>query len=202
MRLSCPNCDASYEVPDGMVPAAGRHVQCTACHTRWFVRGAAAPAPSEESILTRLETRARPAPVAPVILAPVAVAPVAAPVAAAPVVLPIRPAKPEEMPAAPPPDGGEPESLPVRAAPRRLDLTPPPVAAERPEQTQPGGSGRFGLGVACALGLFVLGLAAYDFRRDIEAGVPQAAPALAAYHAQIDDLRDWLEQRLAPLRAG
>ena len=48
MRLTCPNCDAEYEVPDGMMPAAGRHVQCTACHTRWFVRGSAAPAPSEE----------------------------------------------------------------------------------------------------------------------------------------------------------
>ena len=45
MRLTCPNCGAEYEVPDGMVPAGGRHVQCTACHTRWFVRGAAARRP-------------------------------------------------------------------------------------------------------------------------------------------------------------
>ncbi len=45
MRLTCPNCGAEYDVSDGMIPAAGRHVQCTACHTRWFVRGAAADRP-------------------------------------------------------------------------------------------------------------------------------------------------------------
>ena len=50
MRLTCPNCGAEYEVPEGMVPAAGRHVQCTSCHTRWFVRGAARDAASEDQI--------------------------------------------------------------------------------------------------------------------------------------------------------
>ena len=44
MRLTCPNCGAEYEASDGMVPPAGRHVQCTACHTRWFVRGRPGPA--------------------------------------------------------------------------------------------------------------------------------------------------------------
>ena len=33
MRLSCPNCAAAYEVPDGMIAAGGQHVQCTACRT-------------------------------------------------------------------------------------------------------------------------------------------------------------------------
>lgn len=63
MRLDCPNCTAGYDVPDGMIPPGGRHVQCTECHTRWFVRGQARPMLSEEQIITRLEARARPRPV-------------------------------------------------------------------------------------------------------------------------------------------
>ena len=54
MRLSCPSCGAEYEVSDGMVPSAGRHVQCTACHTRWFVRGAPGTGLTEDQILRRL----------------------------------------------------------------------------------------------------------------------------------------------------
>lgn len=57
MRLTCPSCGAQYEAPEGMVPAEGRHVQCSACHTRWFARGAARPAFSEDQILRRLESR-------------------------------------------------------------------------------------------------------------------------------------------------
>ena len=61
MRLTCPNCGADYDIPEGMVPAAGRHVQCSTCHTRWFVRGTARAPASEEQILTRLENwRPRP----------------------------------------------------------------------------------------------------------------------------------------------
>jgi predicted Zn finger-like uncharacterized protein len=58
MRLTCPTCGAEYEISDAMVPVAGRHVQCTACHTRWFVRGAVAPPQeSEDEIMRRLEAR-------------------------------------------------------------------------------------------------------------------------------------------------
>ncbi|MEP3345815.1 MAG: zinc-ribbon domain-containing protein [Litoreibacter sp.] len=49
MRLVCPNCDAEYEVDDGLVPAEGRDVQCSNCTTTWFQPGAGsevdAPAP-------------------------------------------------------------------------------------------------------------------------------------------------------------
>ncbi len=66
MRLTCPSCGAEYDIPDGMLPAAGRHAQCSACHTRWFVRGAARDTASEDQILTRLENwRPRPVAVAP-----------------------------------------------------------------------------------------------------------------------------------------
>lgn len=36
MRLTCPNCDAQYEVPDEVMPAAGRDVQCSNCGQTWF----------------------------------------------------------------------------------------------------------------------------------------------------------------------
>ncbi|NNE51943.1 MAG: hypothetical protein HKN30_06020 [Sulfitobacter sp.] len=36
MRLSCPNCDAQYEVPDEVMPLSGRDVQCSNCGQTWF----------------------------------------------------------------------------------------------------------------------------------------------------------------------
>jgi predicted Zn finger-like uncharacterized protein len=36
MRLTCPNCDAQYEVPDEVIPVAGRDVQCSNCGQTWF----------------------------------------------------------------------------------------------------------------------------------------------------------------------
>jgi predicted Zn finger-like uncharacterized protein len=36
MRLICPNCDAQYEVPDDVMPTAGRDVQCSNCGQTWF----------------------------------------------------------------------------------------------------------------------------------------------------------------------
>jgi predicted Zn finger-like uncharacterized protein len=191
MRLTCPNCDAEYQVPDGMVPAAGRHVQCTACHTRWFARGTAAAAPSEEQILTRLEARdPRPEPAA-------AAAEPAEPERPAPVV-PLRPAKPADRPAVPRPvDLAQP--VPVARAAPRLDLDPP--VALRPASA-PEPANRFWPGLALALILFLLALGAYDFRQEIAAELPEAGPALDGYAAAVDDLRDRLEPYLQPLRDG
>ncbi len=36
MRLICPGCGAQYEVDDGIIPDAGRDVQCSACGHVWF----------------------------------------------------------------------------------------------------------------------------------------------------------------------
>ena len=36
MRLTCPNCGAQYEVPDEVIPVAGRDVQCSNCGDTWF----------------------------------------------------------------------------------------------------------------------------------------------------------------------
>tara|TARA_R110002049_G_scaffold23781_3_gene84481 strand:- start:91362 stop:92183 length:822 start_codon:yes stop_codon:yes gene_type:complete len=63
MRLICPNCDAQYEVPDEVMPQAGRDVQCSNCGQTWFQHHpdntpdadedaaleADAPAPDEET---------------------------------------------------------------------------------------------------------------------------------------------------------
>ena len=37
MRLLCPKCDAEYEIPDDVIPAEGRDVQCSVCQETWFV---------------------------------------------------------------------------------------------------------------------------------------------------------------------
>ncbi len=36
MRLICPNCDAQYEIPNDVMPATGRDVQCSNCGQTWF----------------------------------------------------------------------------------------------------------------------------------------------------------------------
>jgi predicted Zn finger-like uncharacterized protein len=144
MRLTCPNCGAEYDVPEGLIPPAGKHVQCTACHTRWFMRGQAREELSEDQILRKLETRTT---------RPIAGTPGATPIpfpgmtAATPEPL----AEPEpETPAEPPeetapfdwqsPDGvlddtaaeSEPEDA-AAAGPMSLrPAAPPPVVPEAP----------------------------------------------------------------------
>lgn len=39
MRLTCPNCDAQYDVPDDALPDAGRDVQCSNCGHTWWQPG-------------------------------------------------------------------------------------------------------------------------------------------------------------------
>lgn len=36
IRLTCPNCDAQYEVPAEVIPQTGRDVQCSNCSHTWF----------------------------------------------------------------------------------------------------------------------------------------------------------------------
>lgn len=42
MRLTCPNCAAQYEVPEDVIPAEGRDVQCSSCGQTWFQASARA----------------------------------------------------------------------------------------------------------------------------------------------------------------
>ena len=41
MRLTCPNCEAQYEVNESVIPDDGRDVQCSNCGTTWFQESAA-----------------------------------------------------------------------------------------------------------------------------------------------------------------
>ncbi len=36
MRITCPNCEAQYEVDDALIPEGGRDVQCSNCGKGWF----------------------------------------------------------------------------------------------------------------------------------------------------------------------
>ncbi|TPE52483.1 zinc-ribbon domain-containing protein [Amaricoccus solimangrovi] len=136
MRVTCPNCGAEYDVPEGLIPPAGKHVQCTACHTRWFMHGEAREALSEEQILRKLETRSvRPVPGA----GTGGAEPIPFPGAAAARPAPPRPAEPVARPE----PGGEadgpdesPASVPEPEAPEERAREPEPETAE-PEAAAP-----------------------------------------------------------------
>ncbi len=210
MLLTCPNCGAEYEVAEGMIPAAGRHVQCTTCHTRWFVAGAPRATLTEEQVLHRLEgwsQRPRPTVVPTPAEAPPAEAPphqgpavpeAPAPPAEAASVVPIRraaPAKPGAVPTVARPAEVTGPPAPVRQA-LRLD-----VRDSAPAPAVPPSRSRFGLGLLVALVIAAVGFLAYLRQTELAAAVPAAAPALAAYGAAVDDLRDAIEADVvAPVR--
>ncbi len=208
MRLTCPNCGTDYEVPDGMVPASGRHVQCTECHTRWFVRGGLARALSEDQILDRLETlTTRPRPVA----VPDPISPEPAPASG---LTESQAEGPVEVPAPRPLPGhgdlattGDRPRVAHRAplpetttqAPRtRLELgAEPPAATEAPAPPR----NRFASGFLLALVLCGLALAAYIYHAPLAARYPQTAGALEAYGAWVDGVREdvqALRERVLP----
>ncbi len=61
MRLTCPNCSAQYEVPDDVIPAGGRDVQCSNCEHTWFqAKEAAADAPAPETVKPAADKPAEP----------------------------------------------------------------------------------------------------------------------------------------------
>jgi len=39
MQLSCPNCGATYDVPENAIGPNGRKIRCRACDTSWFEPG-------------------------------------------------------------------------------------------------------------------------------------------------------------------
>jgi predicted Zn finger-like uncharacterized protein len=41
MRLTCPHCEAQYEVDESVIPEGGRDVQCSNCGTTWLQLSAA-----------------------------------------------------------------------------------------------------------------------------------------------------------------
>jgi predicted Zn finger-like uncharacterized protein len=203
MLVNCPNCGAEYDVAEGMIPPAGRHVQCSACHTRWFVPGRPRATLTEEQVLHRLETWSpAPIPVAPEAedpsLGPEAAGEAVEPDPAPAPVVPIRraaPAKPGETPTVARPAALPGEPAPVRQA---LRLAVPDAA---PAPPPPAPRSRFAVGLVLALALAGAAFVAYLREVDIAAAVPAAAPALTAYHTLVDDLRDEIDADVVqPLR--
>jgi len=59
MQLSCPNCSATYEVPENAIGPNGRKIRCRACDTAWFEPGrlpaaSAAPLPATPPPVSRI----------------------------------------------------------------------------------------------------------------------------------------------------
>ena len=212
MLINCPNCGAEYEVAEGMIPPAGRHVQCSACHTRWFVAGRPRAMLTEEQVLHRLETWSpKPIPLSPEAegtepgedadpeagaVAPPEPEPAPAPEPAP--VVPIRsaaPSKPGETPTVARPAAVSGAPAPVRQA---LRLQVPEAAALAPP---PARRSRFGLGLILALVLAGAAFVAYLRQVELAAAVPAATPAIAAYGEMTDDLRDEIDADLVqPVR--
>ncbi|MCX7933366.1 MAG: zinc-ribbon domain-containing protein, partial [Rhodovarius sp.] len=62
MRLACPACAATYEVPDALV-GQGRQIRCARCGHVWFAAPAQAPAaPVAGTPTPAAEPAATPAP--------------------------------------------------------------------------------------------------------------------------------------------
>jgi predicted Zn finger-like uncharacterized protein len=105
MRLTCPNCDAQYEVADNAIPGTGRDVQCSNCGHAWFqIHPDTIEAEADEAAVH-------------------GAAPVAEPAAAAAAAAPAMAAMTAPAPAHEPEveDGPAGDDAPLGAAPRRID---------------------------------------------------------------------------------
>jgi predicted Zn finger-like uncharacterized protein len=195
MRISCPNCDAAYEVPDTALAAGPRRLRCARCGHQFqaALPGAAAARAEPRPVPARAAgPAARPEP--PAALAPSQVTPLPAtsgPVAGTP------PRLAEKVAADMPPASPAAEPRPVPAAARgkpaaarnaptaaRPGLALPPIPDTRSQPklrdspTSP--PDRFALAgwVLTIVVLAAAGYAAYAFRAEIIAAWP---PALRVY---------------------
>jgi predicted Zn finger-like uncharacterized protein len=203
MRVTCPTCGAIYEPTEGLLPSAGGHVQCSACHTRWFFRPARpAEALSEDQILERLETRQPDLRIVTDPEPPAEAAPDAEPPPPpAPDTTPARPAARIDLTGAAAADPASPlrSTARTRSPDRAPDETPlPRVEIDEAAGARPGSRAR--LGFALALAVVALALAAWHYAEPLAARVPAAAPAVHAYADRIDGLRERVEASLGPLR--
>jgi predicted Zn finger-like uncharacterized protein len=225
VRLTCPQCDAQYEVEAEALAPGGRDVQCSNCEHIWF-----ALAPPTEEDDAALAPPPGPAPASAPREIPAAddegpaqaPEPPGPPSSASPAALQVlreeRAAedrfRAEEAadrapdPVAPPPAPTRAERLPeietVRPAPRpaRPDPAPPPPP--------PAPRRRTGLRRAVLLALLVLALGAalYAYAQEAAEAVPDLAPAIDAYAAWVEERRaaaeaylETLADRIAPVDA-
>ncbi len=117
MRIACPACAATYEVPDGML-AAGQRVACARCGRDWTpLAGPSAPA-SDIAI-----------PIAPPRPEPSRAEPSRAE--------PSRPAQPRPAPPRPPPARPDPIASQPPSLAQQFSIAQPPNPAQSPSLAQP-----------------------------------------------------------------
>jgi len=192
VRLLCPKCDAEYEIPDDVIPAEGRDVQCSGCQETWFVPADTPPRartsidPKVSSILQQEVQREMEARKAETRGAnDTAPEPASAP-------------RPQADPAPvtkqlPPIDRVEISPL-IRPADDAPALTKPVMPSPAPEEVAPLNSQQRGT-VAAFLILGVL-TAIYIFAPQLTETFPSQTDRLNAYVFWVDDLRQWLQQGL------
>jgi len=133
MRIVCPTCDATYQVPDSAL-AARKTVRCARCGNSWAPLG-----DGDEEVTSPADTTPKPeapaAPAAEEILADSAAPP--APESAAPAATAsVPPPAPEPVPTPPPAPAPTPEPPavpapePITAAPKKAAPRPNPVHTE------------------------------------------------------------------------
>jgi predicted Zn finger-like uncharacterized protein len=192
VRLLCPKCDAEYEIPDDVIPAEGRDVQCSGCQETWFVPADTPPRartsidPKVSSILQQEVQREMEARKAETRGAnDTAPEPASAP-------------RPQADPAPvskqlPPIDRVEISPL-ISPADDAPALTKPVMPSQAPEEVAPLDSQQRGT-VAAFLILGVL-TAIYIFAPQLTETFPSQTDRLNAYVFWFDDLRQWLQQGL------
>ena len=136
MRLTCPNCNAQYEVDASVIPDNGRDVQCSNCGHSWFQPGQAtkgAEASAQNSLPKEAEWEGEAADTAPAEVADPQDAPApdvaaAQPVAESPTPPAAEQVEPEKGEAEPEKDAVEPEE--DAAEPEKSEVEPEKDAAE------------------------------------------------------------------------
>jgi predicted Zn finger-like uncharacterized protein len=160
MRVTCPACAATYEVPESRI-GAGRRLRCARCQHDWFVEPPAPPALSDTRFARAVE-RAMAAPPG---------APSAPPIAP-------PPAGPPAMPPAAEGAGVAPTTARARAEAQRADAAAvaslPAAAPPRPPAPRDGSGGLMLAWLASALVLLCFFGALVLYRIDIVAAWPPA----------------------------
>lgn len=251
MRLTCPNCDAQYEVPDAAIPTEGREVQCSNCGNLWFHAHPDHPrqdlpkepetveptvaitdvAPSHEPVqdgdITQadadadedaLDDQATEGDVLPPRreIDPVVIKILRAEAEREVKLRAAEKSGPRNTAAAPDPAPGDEvadqsqdpvakspakpgrDALPDLAAPDSSpsDNSPPDAPAEQPATSRTGNAGGFTRGFALVIIIASVFVVVYAWADRIAESVPQAAPVLDSYVANVNQMRVWLDSTL------